>query len=97
MSKTHMALTTCNVPWNDTLTLEEFMELVHGKRAIDKWVGHISIMMNEVHPNILSEMANENHIHIADLEKLFFKLPIEFQSKHATEFFKNNKISDNYC
>lgn len=98
MSQSEMALTTCNVPWKNTLSMETLLEIIDGKCEIGEWAGQICVLLNEVHPSVLTGLANENGFSISKLADLFRKLPPVFQSAQAKSFFDHGIIMDGkYC
>lgn len=98
MSKSEMALFTCNVPWKNTLTMEILLDIMDGKRPIGEWIGQIDMLLNEVHPSVLQGLAMENELPLSKLHELFRKLPCAFQSRHASDFFNFGIIrEEKYC
>lgn len=98
MSQSEMALTTCNVPWKNTLSMQTLLDIVNGKREIGEWAGQICVLLNEVHPTVLIGFTKENGLSISKLADLFRKLPPVFQSAHSKSFFDNGIIMEGkYC
>lgn len=94
---TSLALTTSNAPWKYRLTINKLLEILNGTSEIGIYLANITVLLNEVHPSILTGLCEENNISIKQLSDLYFSLPEEFQSQQSSDFFKNGIIGSNYC
>lgn len=95
---TEMVLTTCNVSCASVLTLDAFLDVIGGKRPISDWPGQITTLLNEIHPSLLMEMAEENGFPLARFTALFDQLDPLYQSAHSKSFFHGGVIVEGkYC
>lgn len=98
MPKTEMALMTCNVSWREPLSLETLLTILDDGQELDPWIGHVSTLLNEVDPNVLTSLARENNFPVSRLADLFKRLPPVLQSPQARSFFEHGIILENkYC